>query len=388
MKMLVADRLQSVQEYFFSRKMKEIDRMNQRNLNVINLGIGNPDLAPDVSVIDELVKNAYFPETHGYQNYKGLPELRLALSNWYKITYGVDLNSDEEVLPLMGSKEGILHISMTYLNTGDEVLIPNPGYPTYESATKLSGAIPVFFNLTEHNNWFPNIQELESLVSNRTKIMWINYPNMPTGKSISLEQLQLLVEFTAKHNILLINDNPYSTILNNKFISILNVKNSINNCLELNSLSKTFNMAGWRVGFVVGKKDRINEILRFKSNMDSGMFLPIQRAAIKALTLPLDYYSKNNTLYKVRQNLVFQLLDLMGCSYDKNQKGMFVWAKIPDYASDSTTFSDTILNNAQVFLTPGAIFGSNGNRYIRISLCSDEKNIEIAINRINEYLNY
>ncbi|MBC7720609.1 MAG: aminotransferase class I/II-fold pyridoxal phosphate-dependent enzyme, partial [Pedobacter sp.] len=329
------------------------------------------------------------PNTHAYQNYKGSPLLRKAISDWYEKWYGVDVNSDTEILPLIGSKEGIMHICMTYFEEGVTVLVPNPGYPTYSSAVKLSGATPVYYNLTESNDYQPDFEELEKLVleapfrAGGVKGIFVNYPHMPTGQLPDIAVLNKLVAFAKEHHILIIHDNPYSFILNENPMSLLSLEGAKEVVIELNSLSKSQNMAGWRVGMMVAAKERIDEVLRFKSNMDSGMFLPVQLAAAKALSLGKDWYDSINAIYRQRREKVFQLLDLLGCIYSKNQVGMFVWAKIPEQYKDGYALSDEVLYNSNVFITPGGIFGTAGNGFIRVSLCGSIEKFEEAIKRIN-----
>ncbi|HLL41790.1 MAG TPA: aminotransferase class I/II-fold pyridoxal phosphate-dependent enzyme [Segetibacter sp.] len=382
MNITVSERLNGIGEYYFSQKLREIDELNKQGKKIINLGIGSPDLPPHTDVIKVLHEEAAKPNTHAYQNYKGSPVLRNAIAGFYKTWYGAYVNPDSEILPLMGSKEGIMHICMTYLNKGDEVLIPNPGYPTYSSAVTLAGGKCVEYELKEENNWEPNFDFLETTDLSRIKIMWVNYPQMPTGKQASVELFEKIIAFGKKYNILICHDNPYSFILNDKPISVLSVEGAKEVAIELNSLSKASNMAGWRVGMMVGAKERIDEVLRFKSNMDSGMFLPIQLAAAKALSLDREWYQQLNTVYAERRELVFQLLDVLNCSYDKSQAGMFVWAKITPGYKDGYKLSDEILYNKNVFLTPGGIFGSNGNEYIRTSLCAKKEVFEEALERI------
>lgn len=384
MKIKTANRINTVKEYYFSKKLREIEQMNAEQKDVINLGIGSPDLPPNEKVIQSLIVSAENPKNHSYQSYKGIPELRNAISNWYDTTYNVALNPATEVLPLLGSKEGIMHISMTYLNEGDEVLIPDPGYPTYVSATKLAGGKVVKYELDEGNDWQPSLQNIETLITERTKLIWINYPNMPTGKQANLKVLKALLDLARKHNILVCNDNPYSMTLNDNPTSIFQIENAKEVALELNSLSKSHSMAGWRLGWVSGDSNRINEILKFKSNMDSGMFLPIQHAAVTALNLDSSCFEENNAIYSKRRDLVWELLKVLQCTYDKDQVGMFVWAKIPSKTIDANTFSDAILYNANVFITPGSIFGEKGEKYIRISLCSSEEVLKKAINRVKK----
>jgi aspartate/methionine/tyrosine aminotransferase len=384
MNITVSERLNGIGEYYFSQKLREIDQLNRQGKQIINLGIGSPDLPPHPDVVKVLQEEAAKPNTHAYQNYKGSPVLRTAIAEFYKKWYGTDINPDSEVLPLIGSKEGIMHICMTYLNQGDEVLIPNPGYPTYSSAVKLAGGKCVEYDLKEENNWEPDFNYLETTDLTRTKIMWINYPEMPTGKQASIELFKKVIAFGKKHSILICHDNPYSFILNNNPISLLSVEGSKEVAIELNSLSKASNMAGWRVGMMVGAKERIDEVLRFKSNMDSGMFLPVQLAAAKALSLGKEWYEQLNAVYAERRELVFQLMDKLNCSYDKSQSGMFIWAKIASQYKDGYELSDDVLYNKNVFLTPGGIFGSNGNMYIRVSLCAKKEVLREALERIQD----
>ncbi len=384
MQIEVADRLNGIGEYYFSQKLREIEQLNKSGEPVINLGIGSPDLPPHKDVIKTLQDESLKPNVHGYQNYKGIPALRQAISNWYKKWYGVDLNPDTEVLPLIGSKEGIMHISMAYLNKGDEVLIPNPGYPTYRSATQIAGGKCIEYDLTEENNWQPRFDELEKRDLSKVKLMWVNYPHMPTGQLPTRNLFENLVAFGKKHNILICHDNPYSFILNDKPMSLLRVEGAKDVAIELNSLSKSHNMAGWRIGMLCGAKQRIEEVLRFKTNMDSGMFLPMQVAAAKALTLDETWHNELNATYKRRREKVFQLLDELDCVYSKEQAGLFVWAKIPAAYSTGFELSDTVLQKTKVFITPGGIFGGAGEKYIRVSLCTTEEKLEEALTRITK----
>jgi aspartate/methionine/tyrosine aminotransferase len=379
-------RLSGIGEYYFSQKLREIDQLNQAGKQIINLGIGSPDLPPHPSVIEVLQSESAKPANHAYQSYKGSPILRNAIAKWYNDWYQVDLNPDTEILPLIGSKEGIMHICMTYLNEGDKVLIPNPGYPTYASAVKLAGGIPVSFELKESNDWQPDFDALEMMDLSGVKLMWVNYPQMPTGKLPTNELFTKIIQFGTKHQILICHDNPYSFILNDQPKSILSIPGAKEVAIELNSLSKSQNMAGWRVGMLCASKSKIDDILTFKSNMDSGMFLPIQLAAAKALGLGKDWYESVNMIYAKRREKVFQLLKLLNCKYDPNQAGMFVWASIPNSFKDGFTLSDHILYNSQVFITPGGIFGSAGNDFIRISLCASEAKFDDAIKRIESSL--
>ena len=378
----VADRLNGIEEYYFSTKLRQIDEMNKAGKNVINLGIGSPDLPPHPDVIKTLAAESEKPNQHGYQNYKGSPVLRNAISKWYKRWYDVALNPDTEILPLIGSKEGIMHICMTYINPGDTVLIPNPGYPTYRSAAKIAGANVQPYTLNEENNWSPDFAELEKFDLTNVKLMFVNYPQMPTGQLPTKEMFTELISFAKKHKILIVHDNPYSFILNEKPMSLLSFEGAKDVVIELNSFSKSHNMAGWRVGMLCGAKERIEEVLRFKSNMDSGMFLPLQLAAAKALELGQDWYDSVNDVYRKRREKVFELLDLLKCVYNKNQAGLFVWAAIPGNYKDGYDLSDKVLNDSNVFITPGGIFGSAGDKYIRVSLCATEEKLAEAIKRI------
>jgi len=318
---------------------------------------------------------------HQYQSYVGLPKLREALAKFYEMHFNVRLNPENQVLPLMGSKEGIMHISMAFLNKGDAVLIPNPGYPTYESVTKLVEAKPLFYNLTEAKGWFPDLEALEQQDLSQVKLMWINYPNMPTGQQATVAQLEQLVQFALKHNILLVNDNPYSFILNDNKQSILNIKGAESCCLELNSLSKTFNMSGWRIGFVLGNEQLIKAVLQVKSNMDSGMFYGIQKGAITALSMPTDWLDVLNEIYKKRRELVWQIADKLNCTYQKNTSGLFVWAKLSEGIT-SERFTDNLLYDKDIFIAPGTVFGTNGEGYVRFSLCAKEKDLKTILTRL------
>ncbi|WP_010664354.1 pyridoxal phosphate-dependent aminotransferase [Marinilabilia salmonicolor] len=381
-----AQRISEVKEYYFSLKLKEIARMIKDGKPVINLGIGNPDQPPAPEVLETLNQSALRPDTHGYQGYIGIPELREAFSEWYKKFYGVMLNPDSEVLPLMGSKEGIMHISMAFLNPGDEVLVPNPGYPTYSAVTRIAGAKERSYDLLEENNWQPDLENLEQEDLSAVKIMWVNYPNMPTGAKASKKFFEKLIAFAKRNDILICNDNPYSFILNKEPQSLLSVPGAKEVAIELNSLSKSHNMAGWRVGMAASNPDFIKYILRIKSNMDSGMFRPMQEAAAKALMLEEKWYNEVNSVYKKRKELVLKIMSLLGCSWQDDQVGMFIWAKIPEKYSSSEELSDKILYEANVFITPGFIFGDNGKQYIRISLCTSEEKLQESINRIENII--
>lgn len=386
-------RLEGIGEYYFSQKLREIDGLNQQGKQIINLGIGSPDLPPHPDVIRTLQEESAKPNVHAYQSYKGSPVLRKAVADWYAKWYKVSLNPDTEILPLIGSKEGIMHICMTYLDAGDMALIPNPGYPTYSSAVKLAGGTTVPYELTEANNWFPDLEALGQQVTalnqqgkGSVKLMWVNYPQMPTGKLPEEALFKKLVAFGKEHNILICHDNPYSFILNDAPMSLLSVEGAKDVVVELNSLSKSQNMAGWRVGTLCGAKERIDEVLRFKSNMDSGMFLPLQLAAATALGLPKEWYEQVNNVYRARRTKVFELLTLLNCVYDESQAGMFVWAKIPAGYKDGFALSDEVLYNANVFITPGGIFGNAGNPYVRVSLCSSEEKLQESIQRVQHFL--
>ncbi|MHB1921625.1 MAG: pyridoxal phosphate-dependent aminotransferase [Chitinophagaceae bacterium] len=379
-----AKRLQHTEEYYFSRKLREIDELNKMGMSVINLGIGSPDLPPHESVIRALSETAALATSHNYQGYKGVPALRNAFSAWYRKYYGVELDPEKEILPLMGSKEGILHLDMTFLDQGDEVLIPNPGYPTYQAAAQLAGATCRAYDLQEEYNWLPNLDALAQTDLNQVKLMWVNYPQMPTGAKADLGFFKDLLQFGRQHQILICHDNPYSFILNDHPLSLLSLDGAKDQVIELNSLSKSHNMAGWRVGMLGGREDLIQDILRFKSNMDSGMFLPVQMAAVQALSLEESWYRSLNQIYRSRREKVFALLRELGCIFQQDQSGMFVWAKIPVHFQNGYDLSDQLLAQARVFLTPGGIFGSNGEKYIRVSLCKDLKIFEEAHLRIRD----
>jgi LL-diaminopimelate aminotransferase len=382
MEIKTGKRLDGISEYYFSQKLREIDELNKAGKNIINLGIGSPDLPPHPEVIKVLQEESVKPGVHTYQSYKGSPVLRKAISDWYKKWYDVELNPDTEILPLIGSKEGIMHICMTYLNKGDEVLIPNPGYPTYTSAVKLAGGKCVEYKLREKNNYQPDFTKLEKKELKKVKLMFVSYPHMPTGQPASVGLFEQFVAFARKHNILIVHDNPYSFILNDKPLSLLSIEGAKDVVIELNSLSKSHNMAGWRVGMLCGAKERIDEVLRFKSNMDSGMFLPVQLAAAKALSLDKEWHNTVNEVYHNRRIKVFELLSLLGCRFSEKQAGLFVWAAIPEEYKSGYVLSDEVLHNKNVFITPGGIFGSAGKKYVRVSLCSTEEKIDEAIQRI------
>lgn len=378
--------MEGIGEYYFSQKLREIDDLNKNGKDILNLGIGSPDLPPHPDVIRVLQETAAKDNVHAYQGYKGAPVLRNAISNWYQKWYGVSLHADTEILPLIGSKEGIMHICMTYLDKGDEALIPDPGYPTYSSAVKLAGGTPVTYTLSEEHQWQPDLEALSKTDLSKVKLMWVNYPHMPTGQLPAAGFYASLIAFAKKHTILICHDNPYSFILNDHPSSLLSVPGAKEVVLELNSLSKSSNMAGWRVGMVCGAKERLDDILRFKSNMDSGMFLPVQLAAAKALSLDKDWYDGINTIYAQRREKVFDLLTLLNCRFSKDQVGMFVWAAVPDSFTDGYELSDRVLYGASVFITPGGIFGEAGKKYVRVSLCSSIEKFQEAINRIQNSL--
>lgn len=378
-----ANRIKNVEEYYFSKKLAEVRALDTPELRVINLGIGSPDLAPSENTIDALIASAKNSSNHGYQNYKGILPLREAIAAFYKKIYSVSLNTETDVLPLMGSKEGIMHICMAFVNEGDVVLIPDPGYPTYASVAKLTGAKILTYEMKEELGWAIDVAALRKKDLSKVKIMWVNFPHMPTGRIASREELKELVDLARENNFLIVNDNPYSLILNESPLSILSIEGAADVALELNSLSKSHNMAGWRIGWVAGKKEYIDAVLRVKSNMDSGMFLGLQHAAVEALTNGDDWFQKQNSIYKKRQQVACRILDELDCSYVQKQSGLFVWAKAPDGIVDVEKWIDEILYGAKVFITPGFIFGDGGKRFIRISLCATEEKLNEALQRIH-----
>lgn len=382
--MIVSKRLDGIGEYYFSQKLREIEQLRQSGREILNLGIGSPDLPPHPDVIRALQECSARESSHAYQGYKGIAALREAMAAWYLNWYNVSLDPETDILPLLGSKEGIMHICMTYLDKGDEVLVPNPGYPTYSAAVKLAGGKPVEYKLKEKNQYRPDLDRIAKKGLSKVKLMFVNYPHMPTGQAADREMFEELVAFARKHHILVVNDNPYSFILNDQPQSILSVEGAGGYVLELNSLSKSHNMAGWRVGMLCGAGGRIAEVLRFKSNMDSGMFLPVQMAAIEALKLGKDWHDGLNEVYRQRRETVYRLLQYLGCDFPTDQSGMFVWASVPTGYKDGYVLSDEILYKAGVFITPGGIFGSAGNRYTRVSLCSSVSVLEKALKKINE----
>ncbi len=379
-----ASRTRLVNEYYFSAKLAEIARMRQEGADIINLGIGSPDLAPAPEVIAELDRNASISGNHGYQSYRGIPSLRMAFSAWYGRHFGVMPDPDSEILPLMGSKEGIMHISMAFLDPGDEVLVPDPGYPAYAAAARLAGGVVRSYDLTEENGWMPDIPAIEAAGTDRLKIMWINYPHMPTGARASRELFEELVRFAQRHRILLCNDNPYSFILNSDHLSILSVPGAAETALELNSLSKSHNMAGWRIGMLAGNSTYINDVLKVKSNMDSGMFQPLQAAAAAALALPDSWYEEINSVYSRRRILAAKIMNALSCTFAESQSGLFLWGKIPGGFSDAEELTEELLHRNHLFVTPGSVFGRNGRRHIRISLCASEELLSGALIRVRE----
>ena len=380
-----ADRLASVNEYYFSRKGKEVARMNAEGMNIISLAIGSPDMPPSPQTIETLCEQARRDDVHGYQPTVGIPELRRAMANFYKKWYGVELDPQTEIQPLIGSKEGILHVTLAFVNPGDQVLVPNPGYPTYTSLSRILGAEIVNYDLTPENGWQPDFDALERMDLSRVKLMWTNYPNMPTGANAQMETYQKLVDFAQRHNIIVVNDNPYSFILNREHRSILQVPGAKSCCIEFNSMSKSHNMPGWRVGMLSTNAEFIRWILKVKSNIDSGTFRPLQLAAAKALENDAEWHDEANVqVYARRRALAEEIMRTLNCSFDPNQVGMFLWGRIPDSYQDVEELTEKVLHEARVFITPGFIFGSNGKRYIRISLCAKEDKIAEALERIKK----
>ena len=377
-----ATRVGSVQEYYFSKKLKEVAEMNAAGKNVINLGVGSPDLPPSEQTIETLCEHARKANEHGYQPYVGIPELRKGFADWYKTWYNVDLDPKTEIQPLIGSKEGILHISLAFLNPGDGVLVPNPGYPTYSSVSKLVEARLIPYELKEELGWQPDFEELEKMDLSNVKLMWTNYPNMPTGANASVELYEKLVAFGRKHGIIICNDNPYSFILNEHPLSILSIPGAKEICIEMNSMSKAHNMPGWRMAMLASNAQFVQWILKVKSNIDSGQFKPMQYAAVEALSAKKEWYDNMNRVYRSRRDLAGQIMRTLGCEYDENQVGMFLWGRIPDSAESGEAIANKVLYEANVFLTPGFIFGSRGERYIRISLCCKNETLEEALKRI------
>ena len=379
-----ASRLNSVKEYYFSKKLKEIADLRATGKDIINLGIGNPDLPPSDATRKKLEEAIWENNTHGYQSYRGVPQLRKGIADWYQRYYQVEVNPENEVLPLIGSKEGIMHISMSFLEAGDEALVPNPGYPTYRTASMLAGAKVVNYDLVEELGWMPDLEKLEEQDLSKVKIMWVNFPNMPTGAAGHPDFYNKLITFAKRNEILIINDNPYSFILRDQPMSLMSMEGAKDVVMELNSLSKSHNMAGWRIGMLIGKKEWIDIVLKFKSNMDSGMFRPLQLGAVEALNNPPKWFSDLNEIYRERQKVVFKIMEKLNCTFQKDQGGMFVWAKIPSNYKDGFTLSDEVLYEKDVFLTPGGIFGSQGDQFIRISLCNKIEVLEKSLERINK----
>lgn len=381
-----ANRIKNVEEYYFSKKLAEVRSIDTPEWRVINLGIGSPDQMPATNAIDALVVSAKNPANHGYQNYKGIPQLRKAIADFYVDTYDVSLNVESDILPLMGSKEGILHTMMAFVNEGDEVLIPDPGYPTYASVAKLVGAKAVTYDMKEEANWQIDVEGLRKKDLSKVKIMWVNFPHMPTGRIASRKELKDLVDLARANRFLIVNDNPYSLILNEHPLSILSIEGAAEVALELNSLSKSHNMAGWRIGWVAGNAHYVDAVLRVKSNMDSGMFLGLQHAAVEALKSGREWFANLNAMYQKRKDAACKILDVLGCSYSTQQSGLFVWAKAPVGVNDVEKWIDEILYGTHVFITPGFIFGETGRRHIRISLCATEEKLNEACNRIQEFV--
>lgn len=387
---LPAERIGNVKEYYFSRKLREVAEMNARGLDVISLGIGGPDLPPDDIVIETLCESARKPENHSYQSYTGIPALREAFAGWYDRYYGVKLDPTKEILPLIGSKEGIMHITMAFVNPGDAVLVPNPGYPTYTSVSRLAGAETIHYELAPERGWMPDweaLENLEAVKEGRVKIMWLNYPHMPTGTPATREVFERAVEFGRRNGILIVNDNPYSFILKPedvKPLSILTIEGAFSTAMEMNSLSKSHNMAGWRVAMLAGNAEFISWVLRVKSNIDSGQFKPVMLAAAAALNLEDEWYTRLNQVYASRRKVAEEVMTALGCSYDPTQRGLFLWGRIPEDELSAEAMADRILYDRRVFITPGSIFGSKGDRYIRISLCSPEEKLREALRRVSE----
>lgn len=382
-----ADRLSAVSEYYFSRKLKEVARLNAEGKDIISLAIGSPDMPPSKATIDKLCEVARQDDAHGYQTTMGTPELRHAMADFYKRWYGVELDPLTEIQPLIGSKEGILHVTLAFVNPGEKVLVPNPGYPTYTSLSKILGAEVVNYNLREDDGWQPDFDELECMDLSNVRLMWTNYPNMPTGAPARMATYERLIDFARRHSIVIVNDNPYSFILNEKPISLLQVPGAKDCCIEFNSMSKSHNMPGWRVGMCASNQTFISWILKIKSNIDSGTFRGIQLAAAEAYNNSAEWHRQANiTTYRNRRDTAERIMDVLGCTYDKNQVGMFLWGKIPDKYANAEELTERVLHEARVFITPGFIFGSNGERYIRISLCAKDEKIKEALKRISNIM--
>ena len=379
-----ADRVSEIQEYYFSRKLREVARLNAEGRDIISLGIGGPDRMPSADVIETLCTEAHKAGVHSYQPYVGIPELRWAMSRFYSTHYGVELDADTEIQPLIGSKEGILHVSLAFLNPGDGVLVPNPGYPTYTSVSRLVGAEIFNYDLMEENGWMPDFEALERLPLERIKLMWINYPHMPTGTPASIELFERIVDFGRRHGIVIAHDNPYSFILNDKPLSLLKVEGGKDVAIEMNSMSKSHNMAGWRVGMLASNPQFIQWVLKVKSNIDSGQFRPVMLAAVKGLDAPAGWYAELNEVYASRRIVAEKIMSALGCTFDPRQRGLFLWGRIPEGEKSSESLADRVLYGSRVFITPGFIFGSNGDRYVRISLCATEEKLTEALKRIEE----
>ena len=382
-----ATRVMEIQEYYFSKKLREVAQLNAQGADIISLGIGGPDRMPHGDVITTLCDETQKTGNHSYQPYVGIPELRHAFAQWYKRWYGVELDPAKEIQPLIGSKEGILHVSLAFLNPGDGVLVPNPGYPTYTSVSRLAQAEIFSYDLTEENGWMPDFEALERLPLDRIKLMWINYPHMPTGTPATIELFKKIVDFGHRHNIVIAHDNPYSFILNNEPLSLLQVEGAREIAIEMNSMSKSHNMAGWRVGMLASNPQFISWILKVKSNIDSGQFKPLMLAAVKGLQVDAEWYDTLNSVYASRRAVAEDIMRELGCRFDEKQRGMFLWGRIPDDETSSEALADRVLYDARVFITPGFIFGSNGERYVRISLCATEENMRRALDRIKEMNN-
>lgn len=382
-----ANRVEQIREYYFSKRLREVALLKAQGADIISLGIGGPDRAPSQEVINTLCNEARRADAHSYQLTIGLPQLRQAYADWYARHYGVVLDPNSEIQPLIGSKEAILQLSLTFLNPGDGVLIPNPGYPTYTSASRLAEAEIYNYDLTAENGWTPDFDAIEKLPLEKIKMMWVNYPHMPTGTPASLELFEKIVDFGRRHNIVIVNDNPYSFILNEKPLSILSIKGAKDICIELNSLSKSHNMAGWRMAMLATNPTFTNWFVKVKSNIDSGQFRPMMLAAVEALKAPQSWYTELNSVYASRRKIAEEIMSVLGCEFSPEQRGLFLWGRIPDTEHSSESLADRLLYEANIFITPGFIFGSNGERYIRISLCATEENLTRALNRIKDYNN-
>lgn len=382
-----ANRVEQIREYYFSKRLREVALLKAQGADIISLGIGGPDRAPSQEVINTLCNEARRADAHSYQLTIGLPQLRQAYADWYARHYGVVLDPNSEIQPLIGSKEAILQLSLTFLNPGDGVLIPNPGYPTYTSASRLAEAEIYNYDLTAENGWMPDFDAIEKLPLEKIKMMWVNYPHMPTGTPASLELFEKIVDFGRRHNIVIVNDNPYSFILNEKPLSILSIKGAKDICIELNSLSKSHNMAGWRMAMLATNPTFTNWFVKVKSNIDSGQFRPMMLAAVEALKAPQSWYTELNSVYASRRKIAEEIMSVLGCEFSPEQRGLFLWGRIPETELSSEALADRLLYEANIFITPGFIFGSNGERYIRISLCATEENLTRALNRIKDYNN-